>query len=223
MFQPIITNWESDESLFSKTIDFLREKNVPLHGVLHIGAYMCEEKDEYNSVGISDKQIVWIEGNKDLYELNKKKGIQYIFNALISDSEKDVTFHITNNGSSSSIYALDAHSKLYPHIHVTEKRTERTTTLVKLFDTYNLSPKNYNIWNIDIQGAEYDAIVGGEAFLDYVDAIYCEVNFVTMYKDIPLLDKLYSFLTNKGFVLTHLKNWQNCWGDALFVKDKYIH
>lgn len=222
MFQPIITNWDTDDSLFSKTISFLQEKKIPIHGVLHIGAFMCEEKDEYNSFGIDDTRIVWIEGNKELYELNKQKGIQYIFNALISNTEKDVTFHITNNGSSSSIYPLDAHSKLYPHIHVKEERVGRTTTLVKLFNTYNLSPEKYNIWNIDIQGAEYDAIIGGEAFLEHVDAIYCEVNFVTMYKDIPLLDKIHEFLQSKGFVLTHLKNWQNCWGDALYVKSKYI-
>ena len=222
MFQPFVKNWDNDDSLFSETLSFLKSKHIPLNGILHIGAHLCEEKQEYNNAGVEDKDIVWIEGNEDLYRLNKEKGVQNLFHALIADCEKNVTFYLTNNKASSSIYPLDVHKYMYPDIIETEQRSMKTTTIPNLFSYYNLSPSKYNIWCLDIQGAEYDALCGGVDFLQYVDAIYVEVNFKTMYKDIALSDKLYEMLSKHGFVLTHVKNWQNCWGDALFIKHTYV-
>lgn len=222
MFQPIIKNWDNDDSLFKETLDFLKAKNVPLKGILHIGAHLCEEKQEYNDAGVEDTNIVWIEGNEDLYRQNKERGIQNLFFALLAECEKDVTFHITNNKASSSIYSLDLHKLMYPHIVETEQRSMRTTTISKIFSDYNLSPSKYNIWLLDIQGAEYDALCGGVEFLKYVDAIYVEINFKSMYKDIPLFDTVFEFLVKNDFILTHVKNWQNSWGDALFLKRSFF-
>jgi hypothetical protein len=58
--------------------------------------------------------------------------------------------------------------------------------------------------------------------LDSVDVILTEINFEKMYENIALSDTLIAFLKTKGFVMTHVKNWRNCWGDALFVREKYL-
>ena len=38
----------------------------PEKGILHVGAHLCEEKELYNSIGITDDNILWIEGNIDI-------------------------------------------------------------------------------------------------------------------------------------------------------------
>jgi FkbM family methyltransferase len=212
----------TDDSFFLFTAPFLIERNIVVNGVLHIGAHTCEEKKEYNATGIGDERILWIEGNKDLCEQNKKNGIQNIYHALISDTEKDVTFHITNNLASSSLFPLYVHKYFYPHIVESEARQERTMSLPTFFATHSLDPRNYNIWCLDIQGGELDALKGAGDLLDTVDVLFCEINYEKMYEGIPLADSVIQFLNDKGFTATHIKLWQNCWGDALFVKNKYL-
>lgn len=57
-------------------IDFLtlvRKYNLKINGILHIGAYMCEELDAYKKIGLTDQQIVWVEGNHDIVNQIKTK------------------------------------------------------------------------------------------------------------------------------------------------------
>lgn len=220
MNYPYRYEW-TDNSFFSFLLPFLIEKKIPAKGILHIGAHTCEEKEEYNTAGISDDRIVWIEGNKDLVQKNKERGID-VYHALIADTNKEVTFHITNFLASSSIYPLCVHKYFYPHIVESEMRTEQAVSLESFFSSHSLNPKQYNIWNLDIQGAELDALKGAGPLLDYVDVIFTEINFEKMYEDIPLADTLISFLKMKGFQMTHIKVWQNCWGDALFVRESFL-
>lgn len=221
MSYPQVSSW-TDDSFFLATAPFLISKHIEIRGIMHLGAHTCEEKKEYNTAGIPDEQILWIEGNKELCEQNKKNGIQNMYNALISDTEKDVVFHITNNMASSSLFPLSAHKALYPHILEVETRKEKAISLPTFFTTYSLDPRNYNIWNLDIQGGELDALKGAGDLLNNVDILFTEVNFKKMYEDIPLAHSLIDFLREKGFTLTHVKEWQNCWGDALFVRNKYL-
>lgn len=221
MTYPILSDW-TDASFFIERVPFLIERKVPIKGIVHIGAHTCEEKGDYNSSGISDERIVWIEGNKELYEQNKEKGISNIYNVLISDTDKDVVFHITNNKASSSIYPLHVHKYFYPHIVEVEQQKHKAISMKSFFQQNQLNPSNYNMWNLDIQGAEYDALKGAGDLLDTVDIIFAEVNFESMYEGIPLYNALAVFLKEKGFVATHIKIWQRSWGDALFVREKYL-
>ena len=221
MSSPVVIDW-NNESFFLYVSPFLIQKNIAVRGILHIGAHTCEEKKEYNDAGIPDERIVWIEGNKDLVEKNKEKGIQNIYQALISDTEKDVTFHVTNNFASSSLFPLYVHKLYYPHIVESESRKDTSMSLQTFFSTHSLDSQVYNVWNLDIQGGEYDALRGAGSLLDSVDVILTEINFEKMYENIALSDTLIAFLKTKGFVMTHVKNWRNCWGDALFVREKYL-
>jgi hypothetical protein len=51
---------------------------IPNKGILHVGAHLCEEKDLYNSIGITDTQILWIDGNEDLVKKKCKTIIYYM-------------------------------------------------------------------------------------------------------------------------------------------------
>jgi FkbM family methyltransferase len=222
MTYPYIFPWTTDDSLFNFLLPFFAQQNIRFRGVLHIGAHECEEKKDYNDVGIPDKNIVWIEGNEDLCEKNKLKGISNIYHALIADTEKDVSFHITNNFQSSSIYPLHTHKFHYPNIQEVSTVNGRTMSLPTFFKQQNLNPAVYNLWALDIQGAEYDALKGAESLLENVDCILTEINFEMMYEGIQLADTMVAFLKSNGFIMTHLKLWKNSWGDALFVKEKIL-
>ena len=51
--------WD-DASYFPQFNAFLKSKNIHIHGIMHVGAHLCEEKKEYNEQGILDNNILWI-------------------------------------------------------------------------------------------------------------------------------------------------------------------
>jgi len=217
----IVLPW-TDESSFPLFYIFLKEKGIDIRGILHIGAHECQEKKEYNLFYISDENIVWIEGNSDIYNKMKNEGIQNIYNVLVDSEERDVIFNITNNGQSSSIFPLGVHKDFYPDINVVEERKQRTTTLKSFFDQEKLDPSRFNYWSLDIQGAEYNALKGAGDLLQYVDAMLVEVNFDELYRGIPLINSIDELLNENGFIRTHTKIAYQRWGDALYVKKKYV-
>lgn len=203
---------------------FLERIGKKPRGVFHVGAHECEERTAYLTHGIQDSQIIWVDGNIDLVQKMKAKGIPIIYHALVDEVERDVVFHITNNGQSSSILEMGTHAALYPHIYVTEKRSQRTTTIESLQKQESIDFTNLNFWNFDIQGSELAALKGAGELLRYADALYLEVNTDEVYKGCATLDELEKFLAEKGFVRAAIKIYENGrpggdgWGDALYVR-----
>ena len=203
---------------FSQICQFLRATGKAVTGILHVGAHECEEKRDYNQEGIVDSNIVWVEGNKDKVLEMRMKGIDNIYCALIDETEHEVTFHITNNGQSSSILPLETHLQHYPHITVTEERKLTTTTLENLIKKTGIPIETLNFWNFDIQGAELSALKGAGDYLKYADYIYVEVNVESLYKGCALLPEMDAFLSSKGFQRAGMQLVKQGWGDALYVR-----
>jgi hypothetical protein len=209
---------------FNTVYDYLKQNNKTPRGVFHVGAHECEENEAYNSKGIPDSAIVWVDGNLDLVIKMKDKGVPHIYYALIDEVEHDVTFNITNNGQSSSILELGTHATMYPHIVVSERRVQRTTTIEKLKEKESIDFTNLNFWNFDIQGAELLALKGAGDLLKYADALYLEVNTDEVYKNCARLNEMDDFLLTKGFTRVAVSIYRNGkgiedgWGDALYVR-----
>jgi FkbM family methyltransferase len=203
---------------FSQICQFLEANNKKVTGILHVGAHECEEKKDYNDQGIPDNKIIWVEGNKDKVLEMRMKGIDTIYCAVVDEVERDVTFHITNNGQSSSILPLEKHSNYYPHIVVTEERKVKTTTLKHLIEESKMPIQELNFWNFDIQGAELSALKGAGEYLKHADFIYVEVNIESLYRGCPLLPEIDSFLEANGFQRCGMKLVVQGWGDALYVR-----
>lgn len=202
---------------------YLQEQGKTPRGVLHIGAHECEEKGAYNQHGISDANIIWVDGNMDLVNRMKGRGVPNVYYGLIDETERDVTFYITNNGQSSSILEMGTHKDLYKDIVVTEERKARTTTIQHLVTTNTIDMRNLNFWNFDIQGAELLALKGAGDLLSYADALYLEVNTEEVYKGCAKLNELDDFLAQRGFQRVAISMWNNGhghdgWGDALWVR-----
>jgi hypothetical protein len=209
---------------FDVVYKFLHENGRTPRGVFHVGAHECEEKKAYNDKGIPDSSIIWVDGNFDLVTKMKSKGVPNIYFALVDEVERSVNFHITNNGQSSSILEMGSHATKYPHIIVTETRTQKTTTIEKLRNQENIDFSNLNFWNFDIQGAELLALKGAGNLLSYADALYLEVNTEEVYKNCATLNEMDDFLKEKGFVRVALSIYKNGrgiedgWGDALYMR-----
>ena len=203
---------------FDNVYNYLKQINLNITGILHIGAHECEELNDYLRNGISDDNIIWIDAIKEKVELAKTKNIKNIYNEAISNKEEEVIFNITNNGQSSSILELDTHKIHHPQIHVVEKRNIKTITLETFFKNNSISPTKYNFWNLDIQGAELMALKGAGDILDNADVLYLEVNTEHLYKDCSLLNELEEFLHSKNFHRVAIQMTAANWGDALYIR-----
>ena len=204
-----------------KLEDIIKKYNIDNNRkILHIGAHMCEERDDYLNLGFTDDKVVWIEGNKSIVEHVKiaKPSIN-IYNAIISNKDNEHTdFIITNNGQSSSILELDEHLIEHPSVHEIGRYRDTTITVETLLKNNNISHKDFEFVNLDIQGAELFALQGMINILPYVRYIYSEVNIKCLYKNSPLLKDIDKFLDKYGFKRVDINMTEYGWGDALYVK-----
>jgi FkbM family methyltransferase len=197
--------------------------NIPIKGVLHVGAHECEENAFYQKILNNNDNIIWIEALNEKVEECKKRGIKNIYNYVISDKDnEDIVFQQTNNNQSSSILELGTHLIHHPHIHVTNTINMKTTTLNTFIKENNINSSKLNFWNFDIQGAELKALKGATNIINYADIIYLEVNEEELYKGCPLITEIDDFLKEYNFTRIATEMTEFKWGDAIYVKNKYL-
>ena len=188
-------------------------------GVIHIGAHMLEEQNQYLEYSLDN--TVWIEANPKIYQKakSKLKSNEKLFNHTICDvNNKLMMFNVTNNGQSSSILELDVHKKYYPGINVTERIEVKSIRMDKLISDNNINISDYDFLNLDIQGAELLALKGFGELLNNITYIYTEVNTNTLYKNCALLKDIDDYLKNYGFERVEIKMNIAEWGDAFYIK-----
>jgi FkbM family methyltransferase len=190
-----------------------------ISGILHVGAHLCEELNAYRQIGVSDDNIVWVEGNPSIHKRIKDAGIKNVYNALISEEEKKVDFIITNNGESSSILELEEHKKEHPHIHEIA-RLEMNTKRLDNFLKENDIQIPFNFINIDIQGNELSALKSLGTYINQVKYIYTEINTKHLYKNCALLHEIDDYLKKHGFLRLDTTLTKHGWGDAFYMKYK---
>tara|TARA_B100000674_G_C37498169_1_gene759115 strand:+ start:28 stop:678 length:651 start_codon:yes stop_codon:yes gene_type:complete len=206
--------------------NIIKNYNLNIRGIIHIGACKGEEIFSYFRNGI--KKIVLIEANIKL--INRLKFKSFIYNNLFnmdikienfaaSDrSGNKIKLNIANNTQSSSILKLGKHSDLYPEIKYINEMEVETNTINQIFQNkYNI--KEFNFMNLDIQGAELLALKGSDNILRYIDAIYTEVNLDEIYLNCARIEDIDKYLEIFGFERVLLATPESdLWGDALYVK-----
>lgn len=193
---------------------------IPITGILHVGGHECEELISYKENGVPPEKVYWVEAMTDKVSKMKCMNIPNIFQGLIDDVDgKQVSFHITNNGQSSSILEFGSHSKHHPHVEVVQTQTLTTTRLDTLIDTNNIPIEELNFLNLDIQGIELRALKSMEKYLKYFQYIYTEVNTEYVYKGCNLVGEIDEYLKQHGFIRVCTKMCCNFgWGDAFYIK-----
>ena len=190
-------------------------------GVIHIGAHLLEERNDYLSHGLNN--TIWIEANPKIYSqiehVNNKNSNERAFNFAISDIDNVMCkFNITNNGQSSSILELDKHIEHHPHIHVTEILNVNSKRMDSLINENDINVSDYDFINLDIQGAELLALKSFGELIKNFNYIYNEVNIASIYKNCALITEIDEYLNNYNFERVETTITQFEWGDALYLK-----
>lgn len=195
-------------------------RDMKIKGIIHIGAHECEELFAYNSVGIPNNRIIWIEANPVIHQQQAaSRPYLRLYQAAISDKEGEtVSFIITNNGQSSSLLELEEHKKEHPHVVESKRIPLQTTTMDRFLQQHHIDMKHYNFLNIDIQGAELMALKGMQEHLKHVDYLYLEVNIKHLYRNCALLAEMDDFLSLAGFRRYDTCLTQHGWGDAFYKR-----
>jgi FkbM family methyltransferase len=191
-------------------------------GVVHIGAHLLEEREEYLKHNLTN--TIWVEANPRTFEqimLIDRLPTELFFNQCITDKDGEVyNFHITNNGQSSSILELHKHEEYHPHIFVTDNIEVQSKRMDTLISENGIDFQNYDFLNLDIQGAELLAIKSFGDLINNFKYIYTEVNTNYLYKDNALMSEIDEYLKKYNFIRVETIITDAEWGDALYVKEE---
>jgi FkbM family methyltransferase len=202
--------------------DLIEIYHIKPQTILHIGAHHGEELQDYMAYS-PGSSVIWIEGNPQLIPIleNKIKDLKnhFVFNYLVSDKNNDlIKLQIMSNTQSSSIFTLAGHSEYYPDITFKKEVILATKRLDSFWEENMAICEKIEFINIDIQGAELLALKGLGEKIKHIKSIYTEVNIAQLYKDIPLLLDIDSYLNQHGFQRVALKLTPQFWGDAFYIQ-----
>jgi FkbM family methyltransferase len=204
----------------------IKDYDLKISGVLHIGAHIGQEYQSYLDCGITN--MVFFEpisknGDELINRVPTTKNIR-IFQLALGNMKGYVEMHVdtTNEGQSSSILEPGTHLTLHPQVKFSE-HTE-IVAINKLDNLISIDRSIYNMINIDVQGYELEVFKGAVKTLPFIDIIYSEVNIEEVYKGCALIGEIDNFLNEFNFkrVLTEFPKKEDGslfpWGDALYLR-----
>ncbi|MDY6806539.1 MAG: FkbM family methyltransferase [Cyanobacteriota bacterium] len=202
-----------------------RENSIQPRGVIHIGAYEGEEIQAYREMGI--EKVLFVEANPEVFDRLQEKMAAMpevrVANYAICDRSGSVELHVAANEQSSSILSANNQSEQNVYTREISKVTVEAKTLDNLLAELNLSPEDFNLLNIDIQGAELLALRGASNALQFVEGINIEVNYEEIYRGCPLIEDIDEFLEKAGFErVATTTPYDPSWGDAFYAKKPTI-
>ena len=203
------------------SVDELQGKfGISPSGILHVGAHLAEEGEDYDRAGwAAFSKIIWVESQYELAqklikELNPERN--KVINATVwSETGKEMKFHLANNSQSSSLFSFGTHATTHPDIKFDSYHTVVTVRLDKIINETD----DISFVNLDIQGAELEALKGLGRRLHNVKWIYSEVNKKEVYIGCAKIEELDRFLENFSFKRIATRwAFKTGWGDALWIK-----
>ena len=214
----------------SSQFTYFKKYKVPLRGVIHVGAHRGEEVHQYEELGA--KKIIWVEPNPDVF-----KEMEILLNDASASTESsafeyaasnvdhetvdfnlyygpDAGHLVGNKGCSSLLKAKGRFEDWYQKTIKVE-----TITIDTLVEENDFDYADYDLLNLDVQGAEMLALEGATKTLNNVNYISTEATWDNPdYIGNVMYDELKAFLESKGFKEEEIINHGENWGDVLFVR-----
>ena len=217
----------------SSRFSYFEENNIQLNGVIHVGAHRGEEINEYGDLGA--KTVIWVEANPEVFDemcimlTNAEANIDsHAFQYAASTEDHgtaefnryygpDAGHLVGNKGCSSLLKAEGRFEEWYKDTIEVE-----TITIDTILEEEGFNAEDFQLLNMDVQGAELMVLRGSEKVLDNVKWVTTEATWEDPdYIDNVMYDELKSFLESKGFVETQIVPHAENWGDVLFVKETH--
>jgi FkbM family methyltransferase len=195
--------------------------SLKVTGILHLGAHLCEERNLYHTTGLTDSEIIWIEGNPDLVrQVELELPTVQIYQALLSDVDNATQFfHVASDTQSSSLLKFGTHLRSYPDITTVNSIPLQTLTVDTFFKLHPELPiQGINLVTIHVQGAELQVLRGMTKLLPQCDILYMKVNTEEVYEDCTQLSDLDEFLMGWQFERTAIAMTEEGWGEALYQR-----
>lgn len=201
----------SETGLFPHFVEFFLSQSK---GVLHVGGHFGQESAYYE---LMQKPVLWIEADPGAFGVLSQKIAeaknQFAVNALVSDSVREESFHVTSNtGMSSSVHPLSSIGEEAFQIENTHVIQLTTNTLNNLLPAEGLV---LDFWVIDVQGHEYQVLRGSDKVIKHARWILIEGSNRHFYKDILLFPEVKRLLKSYGFVQVYSPSADHF--EALFI------
>lgn len=200
--------------------EIIKQFNLQIKGVLHVGAHVGQEYPDYIKAGI--KNMIFFEPVKSTFakllltigEDEEPKA----YNCALGNENGHKLMYIEtgNQGMSSSLLEPGTHLTTYPNITFPKKEVVE----VRRLDSIEFTRLNYNMICMDVQGYELEVLKGSVKTLPHIDIVYTEINTEEVYKKCAQVEELDLFLSKLGFKRVLTKMACSSWGDALYVKTK---
>jgi FkbM family methyltransferase len=196
----------------------LQTFKIPVTRALHVGAHHGEEDEVYRRL---DVEPVYIEANPDAFKvLRDNLPNRECHLVAISDRVGIADFHVTSFDQSSSLLPLKIHGTLYPNIVERQVIQVPCTTLNTLLGQ---RCNEFDLLNIDIQGAELMALRGATKILPHLKCIVTEINRAELYAGCGKVGELDRFLRPFGFRRVRTRcPYHKSWGDAFYVRREFL-
>jgi FkbM family methyltransferase len=145
--------------------------------------------------------------------------------AAIGPYPEQRTMHVSGRDDSSSLLPISSiQTTMFPGTGEIETTEVRVGPLVEFVTADEL--RSPAMLKLDVQGFEYEALIGCESMLPHFDWIYCECSFIELYSGQKLAADVIDWLTCKGFDLkgiyntAHDKSGRAVQADFLFIRKK---
>ncbi len=201
--------------------ELVTRHDIDLGTVLHLGAHLGEEADQYQRAGA--REVVWVEADPDVAERLVVQVTPFghrAINAVVSErDDREMTFHVADNdGRSSSLLEMETHLTQHPEVGVIGTKRLRTSTVDSICASHAVA--DVDLLTMDLQGAELMALRGATRTLQSVRFVYTEVNVEELYRGCATLEELDEHLHD--FVRTDTALTEHGWGDAFYVRRNLV-
>lgn len=198
--------------------EIFTQRGIKPGGILHVGAAMLEEAQDYKDMGV--ETVIWVEAapeDQTRYERACLFGHVLYDECALGEENGKATFRVASNGHSSSILPFARHSQLYPDIIVTE---EIEVPMYRADHLFKHFPPEIDTLVLDVQGAELMVLKGMGKLLEQIKWIHAEVSLTELYQGQALKPALDQWLKEHGFPRSeffevHISEW----GEEIFYRE----
>lgn len=197
----------------------VKQYNVQITGVIHVGGHIGEEMQAYKNSNIEN--LIVFEPQKHCFDqlCNEASRVGLtdakFINKALGNKVGRVEMTSDPTGLCGSILNPKLHLELSPDVIFSVKEEVDLSTL----DDEIEEDHPFNFLNMDTQGYELEVLKGGKRTLEKIQYIYTEVNQAEVYENNAMIHELDEFL--ESYEMERIATgWHGSqtWGDAFYIK-----